>query len=247
MTKVCNICLVAKPFVNFYNRASSPDGIRKECKVCFLAREKTRKATPAYKNRKSLYDLQRRQDPVIGEIRRAKKRKAYHDNPEKAALQSAKVAQKKKDDPVYSYKLTEYFYLYNRRPEIRKRRNARNAERRRSDPSYRLSGRLRTRIRQAVLGNYRGGSAVRDLGCSIPTLKTRFESLFQPGMTWENWGYGKDKWTVDHIMPLCAFRLEDRQHFLLANHYLNLQPMWFEENIRKNGKLPIYTEENNVN
>jgi hypothetical protein len=77
--------------------------------------------------------------------------------------------------------------------------------------------------------NAKAGSAVSDLGCSIPELKAYLEKMFQPGMTWENWG----AWHIDHIIPLASFDLTDREQFLKACHYTNLQPLWAPDNQRK--------------
>jgi hypothetical protein len=81
----------------------------------------------------------------------------------------------------------------------------------------------------------RAGSAVRDLGCPIAYLKTYLESLFKPGMSWDN--YGHKSWHVDHIIPLCSFDLSDPEQLKKACHYTNLQPLWATENISKSGKL----------
>lgn len=54
-------------------------------------------------------------------------------------------------------------------------------------------------------------------------------------MEWGNHGIGPDKWHIDHIIPLSAFDLTDKQHAALAFYYLNLQPLWSQENIRKGG------------
>jgi hypothetical protein len=103
------------------------------------------------------------------------------------------------------------------------------AKRRRSDPDYRLRLNLRARLRRALGSSYKSGSAVRDLGCTVPELKKHLESKFQPGMTWDNYG----GWHIDHIKPLASFDLTDRAQFLQACHYTNLQPLWAEENLRK--------------
>ena len=50
-------------------------------------------------------------------------------------------------------------------------------------------------------------------------------------MTWEN--YGRMGWHMDHIIPLANFDLTDRQQFLEACHYTNLQPLWWQENLMK--------------
>ena len=94
---------------------------------------------------------------------------------------------------------------------------------------FRLSKVLRGRLFRALKRNQKTGSAVRDLGCSILEFKTYLESKFQSGMTWDNQG----EWHIDHIKPLASFDLTNRDQFLIACHYTNLQPLWATENIVK--------------
>lgn len=115
------------------------------------------------------------------------------------------------------------------RKSIQPKLNARSVERRKTDLNFKLRGLLRNRVGSAL----KSGSAVKDLGCSIEELKSYLESKFQPGMTWENHG----KWHIDHIKPLCKFDLTNREQFIQACHFSNLQPLWAVDNIRKGGKL----------
>ena len=69
------------------------------------------------------------------------------------------------------------------------------------------------------------------LGCSYAEFKSYIESKFKDGMTWENYG----KWHLDHIIPLS--QAKDNNDALLLNHYTNLQPLWAEDNLRKNRKI----------
>jgi len=55
-------------------------------------------------------------------------------------------------------------------------------------------------------------------------------------MSWDNWT--KDGWHIDHIIPLAAFDLTDREQVKQACHYTNLRPMWAEENLSKGAKMP---------
>ena len=87
-----------------------------------------------------------------------------------------------------------------------------------------LRGNLRNRLNRALKNNYKAGSAVSDLGCSIPELKKYLESKFQPNMTWSN--HSKIGWHIDHIKPLSKFNLSNREELLKAVHYSNLQPLW---------------------
>lgn len=117
-------------------------------------------------------------------------------------------------------------------------------ERRKKNIQYRLSTTLRSRIVSSLRENLRGrgkaGSAVRDLGCTIPELKLYLEERFQEGMTWNNWT--TDGWHIDHDIPLAFFDLTNRKQFLSACHYTNLQPMWAEENFKKKKYLDNFLE-----
>lgn len=113
----------------------------------------------------------------------------------------------------------------------RERINRRRRQRRTTDPKFKLECLLRGRIRQAI-SSLRGkpGSAVRDAGCSMGELKLYLEHGFTEEMSWENHG---EFWELDHIVPLAAFDLTDREQFLKACHYTNLQPLSKEEHKRK--------------
>ena len=100
-----------------------------------------------------------------------------------------------------------------------------------SDPLIKIRTNLRTRLNRAIAAQYKKGSAVRDLGCSIAELKTRLESQWLPGMSWAN--YGRGGWHIDHIRPLSLFDLTEREQVLVACHYTNLQPLWAADNIIK--------------
>lgn len=104
--------------------------------------------------------------------------------------------------------------------------------------SRKIARNLRARLSKAVNGNYRSGSAVRDLGCSIEEFKKYLESQFQESMSWDN--YGRDGWHIDHIVPLCRFNLHDQVELKKACHYSNLQPLWAEDNLLKRKKDGTY-------
>jgi hypothetical protein len=105
---------------------------------------------------------------------------------------------------------------------------------RKKDPLFKLQNNLRIRLITAIKQGSKAGSAVKDLGCSIEELKQYLESKFQPGMSWDNWG--RHGWHIDHIKPLSRFDLSNREEFLKACHYTNLQPLWAIDNIRKGNK-----------
>lgn len=113
------------------------------------------------------------------------------------------------------------------------RRQSREYARKRKliDIDYKLRLSLRTRLWVALTNNSKWGSAVRDLGCSISFFRKYLESRFTDGMTWDN--YGRNGWHIDHVRPLKSFNLHDKEDFLKAVNYTNLQPLWEKDNIKK--------------
>lgn len=119
------------------------------------------------------------------------------------------------------------------RSAYNKKACAKNKDRYRNDIEFKLRRVLRSRLKIAIRNNYKNGSAVKDLGCSISEFRVYMESKFQPGMSWENWSLSG--WHLDHIVPLSAFNLSTHEELVKACHYSNLQPLWAKDNIRKGG------------
>jgi len=103
----------------------------------------------------------------------------------------------------------------------------------------RFSLNIRRRIREYLKGS--GLKTLEILGCSKDEFKKHLESLFTKGMTWDNYGHGLDKWTLDHIIPLATCKNAggyiDRELCIKLNHYTNLRPLWLSENCSKGAKL----------
>lgn len=123
---------------------------------------------------------------------------------------------------------------YNALSEVKNRVNKYHRNKACTDIQYKLKKRLRIRLNSAIRGNYKIGSAVKDLGCSIDDFKLRLEMLWTSGMSWKNYGEG---WHLDHIIPLSYFDLTDRQQFLQACNFTNIQPLWAKDNLSKGNKI----------
>jgi hypothetical protein len=111
----------------------------------------------------------------------------------------------------------------------------RNRERRAVDVDFKLKQNISRAIRRAISDNSRAGHTIDLLGCSIEELRNHLERLFQPGMTWDN--YGVHGWHLDHAVPLSYFDMSDPEQQKRAWHYTNLQPLWAKDNIRKSNKI----------
>jgi len=98
------------------------------------------------------------------------------------------------------------------------------------DINFRIKHYLRSRLRKALKGINKSKSTRKLIGCSIEQLKNHLESQFKPGMSFSNYG----KWHIDHIKPCFSFDLSKAEEQAKCFHYTNLQPLWAEENLRKN-------------
>jgi hypothetical protein len=146
-----------------------------------------------------------------------------------------KKAKKKADRIIRIARNPERAKVYekHRRQITREWRRQYHLNRLHNDLSYRLAHNLRSRLKSALKRGYKAGSAVRDLGCSIPEFRAHLESQFLPGMSWGNYG---TVWNLDHRVPLAAFNLHDHEQMLRAAHFSNLQPMWSSVNSSKGSK-----------
>lgn len=72
------------------------------------------------------------------------------------------------------------------------------------------------------------------LGYSTEELRAHLEKHFQLGMTWENYGKGKDQWSIDHTRPISSFATTAK--LAEINALENLRPMWHSQNCSKKNK-----------
>jgi hypothetical protein len=126
-------------------------------------------------------------------------------------------------------------WIENNKPALREYMARYGRERRASDPEFKLVSMARNKIWCALNRNRTGvfkAAKTRELlGCTPKELVLHLESMFLPGMSWEN--YGIRGWHVDHIKPCAAFDLTDPEQQKQCFNYKNLQPLWWLDNIRK--------------
>lgn len=217
--KKCSKCGELKDESEFSNDSSKKDNLYSSCKEC------SNKKNKKYRNNE----------------RGKKQRKRYVDSHKNELRQYLREYRKTYDQD--KEKRTEYMKKYKEKNKktLRKKRREDEKNRCANNIQYKLAKKLRNRLWDAVKHNYKNGSAVKDLGCTLVEFVAHLESKFYPHpetgeeMTWDNYGfYG---WHLDHIIPLSAFDLTRRDHIIFACHYTNLQPMWAEENLSKGAKI----------
>lgn len=150
--------------------------------------------------------------------------------PERHKIQKSEISKRylaKNKDRIYKSRK-------NNREAINKYFRKYFSERYKTDPEFKLRHRLAKRILTAIQREYKSGSTLELIGCSIDEAKKHIESQFKDGMTWEN--HGLHGWHIDHIKPCASFDLTDPEQQKECFHYTNLQPLWAEDNMKKGGK-----------
>jgi hypothetical protein len=107
----------------------------------------------------------------------------------------------------------------------------------RTDRQYSAAKSLRARIYHALKKGWKAARTIELLGCPVDECLSHIEGQWLPGMSWENWGVGRDNstWHIDHITPVTAFDLTTEEGQRAAFSHKNLQPFWGSDNIRKGG------------
>jgi hypothetical protein len=248
--KKCNKCRIDKTDIEFAKNKNTPSGLGAHCRICMKQWYQENKET-ILQDDKQYY--QKNKEKILQDNKQyyqrnkekiAKREKQYRqEHKEEKAKYSKQHYQENKKEIAELRKqhyqenkkeiaeIGKKYYQAHRREKIE--RGTLNAKkRRRHDVQFYLACKLRSRLYGALKNNRKVGSAVRDLGCTIPELVTHLENQFTKGMSWKNRG----KWHVDHIIPISSFDLTDRQQFLKACNWKNLQPLWAIDNLKKGNR-----------
>ncbi len=160
-----------------------------------------------------------------------------------------------KNNPEYSknyhQKNKKYINKYNKKwrennPEYQKKYRKNNPEKIKkinkrankkfySIPKNRLSNRISILMWYSLKGNKKGNHWEDLVGYTLQDLITHLESLFKPGISWEN----MEKWHIDHIRPISSFNFNSYNdpEFKECWRLKNLQPLWKFENLSKGAKI----------
>ena len=239
--KICKKCEIEKILCEFSNNKNNKDGKSIYCKEC----ERKRKEIYREKNREKINEDARKwrynnperykriiekyleKTPNMTSTERGRKyreseewRTKFRESGKKSYLKNIdKVREKRKK------------YYHDNKQNERKKNNEWKSNKRKKDGFYRMKLNLRNRLRNYLIGESKGKRTKEIVGLDKIEFKSYIESKFSEGMNWENYG----KWHLDHITPLC--QAKDNNEALLLNHYTNLQPLWAEDNLRKNRKI----------
>ncbi len=103
-------------------------------------------------------------------------------------------------------------------------------------PRNKLNNIMGVGIWKALKAKKAGRKWEKLAGYTVEELIQHLESLFEPGMTWDNHGSG---WHIDHIKPRSSFEIDSAEcdAFKECWSLSNLQPLWAEDNMRKGARV----------
>ena len=165
-------------------------------------------------NKKEINEIQKENHNtwvLLNKEKTKEHRKKYvENNKEKIYEKSRKYKRKNRD------KLNEYQKEY-----IKKKIK--------TDPLFKIKKRIRGLISNSLRRkDIRKNTKTQIiLGCTFEEFKQHLESMFEPWMSWDNYGLynGTEKygWDIDHIVPNDSAINEEG--VIVLNHYTNLQPL----------------------
>lgn len=180
------------------------------------------------------------------EVRKAYERAYYAANKEKVLAKNKKWIAKNKEKILNQKK--EYFaankekikaykksYYEKNKIEIIEKARIHHKVRRKLDAKYKMTLLCRKRLHSALKAQNaaKNHRTLELLGTTIAKAYAYLESLFQPGMSWDNHG----EWHIDHIIPCASFDLTNPAEQKKCFHYTNLQPLWAADNLSKGASL----------
>jgi hypothetical protein len=225
----CPKCKILKSNKDFYKANSKFNGLSTYCKIC------TKQNNNKFYNNSKEKRLEYQKDYTIrnSDKIREKAKKYYCKNKERIRQYKKEWQEKNKEDIAKKQK--EY------RESHKDKRKSYNKNRKNNDIGYKILCNLRTRLNRAVkpFGLKKSNSTLLLVGCTINELKEHLKSKFIDNMTFNNYGVGPNKWSLDHIIPCAAFDLSDPKQQKECFHYLNIRPLWNIDNFKKNS---LYNE-----
>lgn len=233
--KICKVCGQEKPLTEFEKYKRTRDGHTSRCLDCGREYKKQKlieKYGSVYAGAKRYRD---------GHLEQLKQRKhEYYENNKDAVLeQHHKYYEEHREEvgamcKAYKEAHPEWKKAYDKQyalkhPEQILKIKREYYARKKEETDFRIRINLSTRINGALRGKRKSKFTLELVGCSISELRIQFESQFQEGMSWDNYG----KWHVDHIKPCILFDLTDPVQQKECFHYSNLQPLWAVDNMQK--------------
>lgn len=228
LCKICTNCKKEKPKTEFHISNVDPTGLAGICKDCKREYNKSIRPILYESNKRICQKYKSRPDE---EILNPSQKSCYKCGKSKSK-ENFYTCRSRKSGLSDACKECTLKY----RNENIEKRNQYEKTRRENDPAYKMYCRLQIRLNGALkLQGVRKSKRTMELvGCNLYDFINHIENLWQDGMSWENYGKGNNKWSLDHIRPCASFNLLDVKEQKKCFHYSNLSPLWNRDNITKN-------------
>ena len=166
----------------------------------------------------------------------------YHEaNPEKEKERNKEYRNKNKEKILKNKKI----YNKEHKEEIKEYRKGRRKEtaaykkeRRKTDIAFKVHENMGNAIRISLNGLKHGAGWESLVDYDLKKLMIHLESKFTKDMNWDNYGWGDEKWNIDHVIAKCHFNTTSNtcQEFKDCWALNNLQPLWQTRNFEKGDK-----------
>lgn len=209
-SKICVSCKILKHNEDFHKAGNGR--LQSKCKEC-MAQYKKERYWKDHANQLEKHSKSRTKPENILQ------RKGYYE----------------KNKNEYRERHLKYMQDETKRKHKKEASQKRHNKRYRTDPEYniliKIRARIRTELNRKRNGKLKNKTTLAYLGCSYEFLKSHIESLFTDGMTWDKVLSGEIH--LDHIRPCSSFQLTDPEQQMACFNWKNLQPLWWEDNLRK--------------
>ena len=229
-TKICIKSEIEKPNLEYHKSTRNKTGTKNTCRTCCYQYEKNHIEKAREYKKKNAYKYRDRVNKYAREYTKTEKARQYRKSKKIKDYFRAYTTTQEYRDKKNQYRIDNYDLIrgrerireieYNKRPEVRIKRA------------------LRARL-LVILKRGEGSKSckmVELVGCTMPFLREYLESLWREGMSWDNYGFGRECWVMDHIIPCDRFDLTDKDEQKRCFNYTNIQPLWWDENASKSNK-----------
>ena len=139
-----------------------------------------------------------------------------------------------------AYKTAEKTYRERTREQRKVKSNQTRNHRYHNDPVFRMRVGVSKQVRRGLkrMNVAKENSTWSRLPYSPQKLKEHLESLFEPWMSWDNYGNKRGDWSIDHIVPHSSFKFDSMDHpdFQKCWSLENLRPLDHWENMKKGNR-----------
>lgn len=246
--KRCCTCQTYRSLDNFNNCKNTWDNLRPECKICISEKREA--------NKEKKHEYNKQYWEKTKDVQREKSRKWRENNKDHVKqkmeewleLNKDYKKQKDKEYRINNWERRKETHTAWRKKDYEDMKT--NPERQEEFNNKRIKSNVSRRIRE-ILKQGKSERSHEYVGCSLEKLKEHLQSLFQEGMTWDNYGTYKtgnhtSGWHIDHIIPCAAFDFESTLETRACFHYTNLQPLWGKDNIIKKDTYDVKEKEEHV-